>query len=167
MIGNAGNPPTQIRPQGLMGFLELKRGQAPAVLPDVLQGVLDLSPWYLESNGESFNTGNFSAALGSFGIATLTVPQGEWWYVHGFSVQSETLGAGEALQHCLVVARGDGGGITMISQPGNLAGVGNLAIASLARPLFVPPGSSLAGFGLVFTGPISCTAGIAFTRLPI
>lgn len=170
MPERAGYPktsPLQIWPKGLLGLLQLKNGgEFPQRLAsEALLTQLDLLEWYLESNGESFNTGNFGAALGSFGIATLSVPLGEFWYVTAFSVQSETLGAGEALQMCATIARGDGGGITMLGEPGNIAAPGDLAICRSARPFFAPPGSSLSGFGLRFTGPISVTAGIAFTRL--
>lgn len=89
-------PPPQIQriPQGLLGFFGIKNGgQPPNKLSSELVVTLPALEWYLLDDGEILSGSN-ALALGY--TAFISVPDGEYWYVHHCCVTSAP-GAGQTI----------------------------------------------------------------------
>jgi len=82
--------PIQIIPPGFLGFFNLKNeGKNPSEIPSLLTPTVELQKWYLNSSAQKMSatnaTRNLTNDLDGFAIPTanvITVPDGEWWYVH-------------------------------------------------------------------------------------
>lgn len=82
--------PINRQPFGFLDFFGLKSlGKNPEVMNDQVQPTLDMREWYLRTNAEQLRglvqlvapyTGPASDPFA--GDPSLTVPAGEWWYVH-------------------------------------------------------------------------------------
>lgn len=141
-----GPAPLQQLPQGLLGFFQLKSGgMTPTQLLETLTPVLDLVPWYLQTNSENVS-GTASNALGPVGgSAGVVVPPNEWWYVHVFTVFTDVLLAGEEatitplLVYPLSQSMDVGRAATSVG-----SAAGTIAVAPMERePRWIPPGTQL------------------------
>ena len=145
------------QPQGLLGFLGIKNfGRNPDELGSVLVPTWDLSELYY---GSFLQTRTNAIALAGIGSqAFLTVPGGEVWWVQCASAATGTLGAGQSLQLCIQVTDQAGTGTVALTDPANLATVGQRAVAALNRPIVLSPGDALGAVATVFAaGPITVT----------
>ena len=99
--------PIQIIPPGFLGFFNLKNeGKNPDELPSLLTPTIELRKWYLNATAQKMSatdaTRSFANNLDGFAIPSanvITVPDGEWWYVHnllGYAVLPAA--ANEAVQ---------------------------------------------------------------------
>lgn len=102
----ASNPPIQVFPKGLLGFLELKRGNAPSVLPNDLQ--LDVLRWLTETNSENLAEGPLALAAGNNMSTAFTVPANEWWLVHDVGAFLEATDATGAVNAILMAIHAGG-----------------------------------------------------------
>jgi hypothetical protein len=161
-----GAPPINRIPWGLLGFLGIKNGgRNPSALADFVQPGWDLGELYLQTNSEFFSTAGAVNALGyNVGFSSALA---EVTWVHGYSVVTATLGAGQALNGCIMVA--DQNGITGVAygpirDPG---AVGNRLLLALERPVILSPGQQI-GFYIssIAAGPINYTTQIRVSRLP-
>ena len=163
------NPPLQVRPEGLLGFFDIKRGNAPRLLSIDLAAQLDLTDWYLYTNaiGVPSPAASAIAAVGFQSFGHLVVPPNEFWYVEEFGLLSSKLGAGQALQfQCGVI--GAQAEVTPVGQPSNLGTVGDRCNAFMDRPRWVPPSGGLVLLCTrVTAGPVNVDAHARFTRLPL
>ena len=87
--------------KGLPSLLEFKeRGSGPRDFADQVVGTVDLGPLYLLQNRETLQSGVNAAPTAGTNFypapETLSVPVGEIWFVHEYSVIG-TAGAGAAL----------------------------------------------------------------------
>lgn len=140
-----GSRPIQSQPQGLLGFLQLKNlGQNPSELPDVLQPVLELRDWYLQTNSEIVS--GTDAAIAAVGVSNnLIVPQGEYWFVHDVGLLIQ-LAAGATWRGAICYRNGPAGllGINFqLAETINWAqatdGTNVLQGMTRDRPLIIPP----------------------------
>lgn len=169
-------PPIQVIPPGLLGFLQLKNGgQNPRQFPEVLQPVLELMHWYLFANSEVVL--GTDAAIAAAGLVNyLTVPDDEFWAVHDVQA-AVTLAAGSTAVLSIYYRSGPSGGAAnfpfSLSEAPVIwteATMGNGAIARMERErplLIVPPGGAL-GVRAHFLSAASTTGNVAarITRLP-
>lgn len=158
-------PPINRIPWGLLGFMGIKNGgRNPSALADFVQPGWDLSELYLQTNSEFFSTsGNINALGYNLGFSSSLA---EVTWVHGYSVVTSTLTAGQTLNACIMVA--DQNGITGVAY-GNLqtqAAPGNRFLLALERPVILSPGQQI-GFYVsnVAAGPIAYTTQIRVSRL--
>lgn len=161
-----GAPPINRVPYGLLGFLGIKNGgRNPSTIADYVQPAWDLSELYLQTNSEFFSVGGSVNALGyNVGFSSSTA---EVTWVHGFSVLSSTLTAGQSLIAGIMVA--DQNGITGVAYETVLTAspaVGSRMLLALDRPVILSPGQQI-GFNVtsIAAGPINYTAAIRVTRL--
>jgi len=150
--------PIQAIPQGLLGFLQLKNmGKNPSEISDLLQPVMDLREWYLQTAQRNF-IGNGGAApsaalpnntVGFIGwlatVPNITVPPNEWWYCPYYTALSATLVAGETIQFGVGFRNPDAGFTyqTLIGDPCDPVTGANKRAFAFARDFWVPPGSQL------------------------
>jgi len=82
--------PLNVIPPGFLGFLQLKNfGKNPSEVPEVIAPTFDLLKWYLQAEARPMAGTDATRALTNdldgfvaLTTATITVPDGEWWYVH-------------------------------------------------------------------------------------
>jgi len=174
--------PIQVIPPGLLGFLQLKNsGQAPAELPDTLQGVLELRDWYFQARlvvSNQIHGG--SAATAVFGFQayspnTIVVPEREYWWVENYSFTSDTIPAGDlvtARAAYIVQASGATRPFLLGDQPPAPPGFpsGQYRLAVSASRFFLGPGSVL-GFYIDqntrAAGNTSFIGNVRYAALPI
>lgn len=171
-MNGAGNPPTQLRPLGLMGFLEIKRGQAPSQLLDSISADLDLRRWYLETNSETITMAVGAAlATGNVSFPDFVVPALEWWHVSGFTGAIAGLGAGEILSNMQLAAIVAPSGVPFpLTVPRTItgtAGTGSHQVGVVPLDLWLPPNSGLIVNMQELTGAATFQGSARITRLVI
>ena len=142
--------PIQTQPKGLLGFLQLKnQGQNPAELPDTLQSVLEMRDWYLQTSAEIVGgTPILINAAGTFDA--LTVPFGEWWFVHDVMVSytmvaAATIAIAPAYRYGPQGFSSSGVPLAPIRQSSQATLGTVIRIPSeVTVPMFLPPGGRLA-----------------------
>lgn len=177
--------PIQVIPSGLLGFLQLKNnGQNPQDLPDVLQPVLELRDWYLQSRAEEIvtptNIPSMALPTATFGFQTFTtnptvpvVPDKEWWYVHDIAIVTTFVPAADFIGGAIGwVSPNTAGNTKLVSIVQNFPGAANIVGAwRNDRSFFVPSGAIFGFFPTQNTRAagnltISLTT-LRATRLPI
>lgn len=174
--------PLQIIPAGLLGFLQLKNaGQNPTVVPESLQATMDLLTWYLSTEAQDLARATASIATGTVGFASFTtppivVPNGEWWYVHNFTIRTTALAATDQVHMApgMVPQPASATGVTLAMGEGQLvvvpAATVGAATCSNRAPFFAPPGAELVidlRVCLLTAGPETFTGMVRYTALPI
>lgn len=171
-----GSGPIQLNPPGLLALLQVKNsGKNPTVLLDSVSPTVDMGTWYMRSMQEySQVVGNLPAdGSGTLGVS-ISVPQGEWWFVHELGLEVRA-GAADAAATCIfgLVMRplsvSNALPITQWSQP--LVGSATLRPFgfAVARGFWAPPGAPLFAEGHYTVGATNLTPIITatFTRLKI
>jgi len=177
----------QVIPPGLLGYFNIKRN---GINPDTLVGQyspsIEMRDWLFHAGAENWITsrnggvtptiglGPGPAVLGFKGFVTpIIVPEGEWWYVHDFTVTTEsTLVATDTVSFCVGYANPQNAPFTFCIQGDRQPLITGAATGrsgfSHAHNFFVPPGSSL-GFLLVANDTASTVdyfGYLRFTPLP-
>lgn len=150
--------PIQAIPQGLLGFLQLKNaGKNPSEISELLQPVLDLREWYLQTAMRNF-IGNGGAApsaalpnntVGFIGylatVPNITVPANEVWYCPYYTALSATLLAAETIQFGCGFRNPDAGFTyqSLIGEPCDPVTGPNKRAFAFARDFWLPPGTQL------------------------
>lgn len=135
-------PPSINRiPGGLLGFLGIKNGgRNPDALAGYVQGCMDLTDWYLQTNRLYMRTGINIAALNFTNF--YTAPPGEFWYIQHASFITSVLGAGQTIQAVPCVQ--DASGLRQVAVADTPAAATVGAVFSVqARDFWVMPGESL------------------------
>lgn len=168
--------PVQRIAAGLLGFFQLKDQGNPTVIGDMLQGVLELKDWYLETASEIPVVSTRSLATlssGFFGFnaggGAIVVPQDEWWYVENFTVYAGLPAATETLSLAPALRYTTASQDFILGAPSRAVTGGNQAVAALAEKFWAPPGSELGAFIVQAASATTLTlvGAIRFTRLPI
>lgn len=182
---SAPSGPIQLIPPGFLGLLALKNmGRLPDFLQGNVQPTLEMGDWYLRSAIEPWDqTSNVLVPAGAggafvpFGTGPITVPEGEWWFVHDYSVTAEVTNPDTA-QDVALSWRYQGAGFnrfvvwadpyarTALLAPGAASSVRS---AMYASGFWLPSGAELGVYTGVVTGAtgVACTVrGLRFTRCP-
>lgn len=143
--------PIQLAPPGLLGLLGLKAdGRAVPKLGDVCVPSLEMSTWWLRAaatllttaNGATVPAGTYRGFLGyTPGIA---ITNGQWWYVHDYSVSFTAAAANTATNISLAatsVASGNFYSRLGTDKIDNLAAGTSVLLG--AQGFWLPPGSTL------------------------
>jgi len=92
--------PIQLLPPGLLGLLQLKvAGAGVSKLGDTCLPSMDMLEWWLRATAQLWTTNSgVTVAAGFVGVFTpfspnaITVPAGEWWYVHDYTCEVQVPG---------------------------------------------------------------------------
>lgn len=83
--------PIQALAPGFLGLLGLKQGNLPVELTEDVKPILEMFDFYALGARETIPTAGTAvqniSAVAHFAIPELTVPAGQVWYVHGFTIQ--------------------------------------------------------------------------------
>lgn len=151
MNGNGQLRPFNRYPLGLLGLLDAKvRGQTPAELTSYTQATVDISQFLLAQSAEVLVDDTIAiVANANFGAnGTLTVPQDEVWYVHGYTVRSQTnLAAGTTVRfqplYRTTLAQGTATAGLFAIGDRVTATVGERPAAGNVQPFLMAPGDQL------------------------
>lgn len=86
--------PIQLSPPGLLGLLQLKAdGRSVPLLDDTCQPSLEMAPWWLRAAAQLWPSGS-TIAIGAgasrvftpFTVNPFTVPDGQWYYIHDYTL---------------------------------------------------------------------------------
>lgn len=165
-------PPINTLPLGLLDVLGIRSGgEYPRFLTQQLDAGIDLLRLYLAAREESFVPAAFTvAATGFQPIAGLTVPSGEYWWIHSYTVRLLT-GAAEAISASLAWRFDVNSALPAFIGVSDLltlgASISGTLNAEHQMPLIASPGS----IGLLavesITGTIDGSCGLRITRLRI
>lgn len=170
--------PIQVYPPGLLGFLQIKnRGENPSLLPDTIQSVMDLTEWMFQARAEDYQpdiahqrtlTTNQNS-LRAFTPNDITVPKGEWWWVHSFSIVAPVSTAGDSVNFACGISTTSIGANEHIVSDYQVGTAPNDACGVTANRFFVPPGTIFGVRPKSITSPggITFTGYLRITRLPI
>lgn len=153
-------------PKGLISLFGLRdMGAVPADLAEQVVATIDITEFAL-TNRESLNLGNATANLvANWALGTqATVPAGEMWYVHSFSLLTDTLGAGEAIEIKPVVYDS----ALIFGRGARASGTAGHAIMAFTDRMFLAtPGQSLQVLVESITGTVQISGFALITRLRI
>lgn len=174
--------PLNVIPPGFLGFLQLKNfGKNPAEVPELISPVFDMLRWYFAGEARPMATTDASRAVTTdldgfiaLTTATITVPDGEWWYVHSVYLYANLPAAvteffaGAPAWFNANTFQGE----VMASQPISIMqGVAGSTrrYFSVARDFFVPPGSQFGAYISTCETATSINVGLngRITVLPI
>lgn len=173
--------PLNIIPPGFLGFLQLKNfGKNPSEVPEVIAPTFDMLSWYMQGEAVPMAGTDATRACTSdldgfvaLTSNTITVPDGEWWFVHNVYLYASLPAATTEFfsgSPCWFNANTFQGEV--LCPPGQLIqGVAALTrrYFTAARDFFVPPGSQFGAYVLTCETATSITVGLngRITRLPI
>lgn len=158
--------PIQVYPPGLLGLLQLKAdGRAVSNLTDTCGPSLEMAPWWLRAKAELYTTpatgthaaGGFATFV-PFTVGPIQVPNGEWWYVHDYSVVFTAPGGSTASNIRLAAASTPASAFygALSDTTIQLAATANLLISS--KDFWLPPGARLGYYIDAITGVQITTA---------
>jgi hypothetical protein len=161
--------PTPINniPGGLLSLLGSKGGGSyPNLLADVVASVLDISQLYLAINREQVSGAAVNAAAGTQGFVDLTVPAGELWWVHDFTIGSR-MGATQTLTAACGYQQNANQSAFMVGDFVSLAVNAYGKIRAARVPLLLPPSSIPCAITQAQANTPTLTPTLAITRLRI
>jgi hypothetical protein len=172
--------PIQVLPSGLLGFFGIKSpaGRNPTVMPDVLQPVIDLIPWYFNTQSQGDNVVHLIDLNTTFSgfsgfVNGIVVPQNEYWFVEYYSVFSALLVAGDAIAFSPAFQNPTAGTtqdflLTDLPESQFFSGPNNRA-AKTARDFWLPPGSSLGAYyrAVTTSTSIRMTGNLRYTAMRV
>jgi len=161
-------------PRGLLGLLDAKtQGQTPADTNGVLSPVIDLTPNYLADIplqvAQANNVGN---AVGTL-YGTVTVPNGELWYV--YVVATEGIATAAGAMNVIPVLVAAASGVLSVPLQKMEAGLGAYAAAESQTSVATFPDALLVGPGTRFAtrvtnpggGNISMTTSVVYRSVQV
>jgi len=163
----------QVLPSGLLGFLQLKNGgQFPQTLNAQLQPTFDLLEWYAQLNAETIFSVSQNAAVNassqSLSFPEFVVPNGQVWFLHEYIVGFGPSATGTATKCQATVNRISANGpisAAYVSDPEDIAAVGQRVFCHLDRIMILPPGSTCgAVIGPVVTAVIPFQGTVTISR---
>jgi hypothetical protein len=129
-------------PRGMISLFGLRdMGAVPNDLSNVVVPTIDITEFALV-NRETVGFGSVAVnAVGNWALGSnATVPPGEMWYVHSFTLTNNTLGAGAAIRYRPVVWEA---GTPFVRGPQVSAGVGESATVGTDRMFLVTAGQQM------------------------
>lgn len=154
-------------PRGLVSLFGLKdMGESPRSLNPEIVATLDITEFLL-LNRESIIPSTTTATTTGF-RGLVSVPAGELWYIHGYSVQTYELVASvtatlrTAYTEAAQVHIGLGG-------PVSVAAASDNRLAMTASPFWAPAGATLGVWveTIAGAGTLACQAAVVISRLRI
>ncbi len=155
-------------PRGLISLFGLRdMGAVPAELAQTVAPTIDITEFAL-TNREAIYTGVVSASgVGnvSFGDP-VTVPPGELWYVHSWTISSSVLAAGQSLEMKPIYWESN---FTIFGRGARASGTaGDSIVAFTDRMFLATPGSQLQVYvERIAAGPIGLAGSALITRLRV
>lgn len=160
--------PIQLIPPGLLGLLQLKAdGRTVPYLEDTCSPILSMEDWWLRAAAVDWtlsttDTEGASTPNGFLAFATngVTVPVGEWWFVHEYCV-TFFLNAAEVVTGPRLAwsSIGSGASARFTVLPDGLESLANLtgavARSAAAFRFWVPPGSRIGYFAGTITNGLN------------
>jgi hypothetical protein len=146
--------PVQLSPPGLLGLLQLKaEGRSVPNLGDTCVPSLEMAGWWLRAAATLY-TGSSSDTLvpaayrvfSGFTSGPLTVPSGEWWYVHDLNYEWQTAPTGTATGMRMAWSAVPTGSTYYKAFPADgplLTMGGNECRVSTAQDFWLPPGARI------------------------
>lgn len=182
--GGFREPPVQVIPPGLLGFLQIKNlGKNPQSLGGQILPTMDLLEWYFQSNMEQLRStltigdgvvGPVPWTTGSGATVNLTTSQDEFWWVESLMFRCTTfIVAGEQIQWQAgyrTPALNNNFVICGDRQDTVGAAAPSIEAYCYAKRFFMPPGSEIVSFLSHFNTPVgggACECYIRFVRLPL
>jgi hypothetical protein len=143
------NGPIQTLPLGLLGLLDLKTmGRNPPALGQTVAPVLDITQLYLNGKALEFAATSKAVGVGGYGLfldfdttVPITVPEGETWFVHDYTMLAQ-LNAGGTCNLVVPAWRPAGGNYHSLANEKDPMPVGGNSMFSV-RDFWLPPGASL------------------------
>lgn len=174
------NGPIQIQPVGLLGLLQLKTlGRQPNDLGDAVIPQLDILGFYLRARQESGPTARLGLpplVEGWAALPPLTVPAGEWWFVHQYSPTVLFTNNNVQATMASAIRPWGRGASAKMGAPQYFQGpgtglAGTICVLPAITDFWLPPNSELGlivdGLGTGSGGANDIYAALQFTRLPI
>lgn len=159
-------PVIQRVPPGLLGYFGIKNGgMNPTNVSNTLLPQLDMLDWYMMGSVSGLSTGGLVNAIGL--TTYFTVPDGEYWYVHGVTARATVAAAGRVRMRAAAA-------IPFVSTL-NIYQAGPLAESSVAtddvtstiqESFWAPPGARFGLYVEGFTGAFSAACNVTYARVP-
>lgn len=142
--------PIQLSPPGLLGLLQLKAdGRSVPLLDDTCSPSLEMGDYWLRAASTLWTqaasiaiAAGISRVFSPFSTGPITVPNGQWWYIHQYAVALSTGAAGSATRLALAWSPQVSFWTPFPSyQPYNLGASEEVVLA--IGDVWLPPGSRL------------------------
>jgi hypothetical protein len=136
----------------LTGLLQLKQQGNPTILQSQVAPVMEMREWYMVARWLD-TAGLTGAAAASINVPTAghgfynlyAVPQGQWWYVHYYTLRGSLLAAETiSLAPYMILNGANGLGRIQLGAPyADVITARARDFAATAKGFFAPPGASL------------------------